>query len=74
MVSGNMKDARKLAPDSDECFTYHGFRPEEIQARIDFIFVDEATVRPLRFKVINKLVDGDFYSDHNAAYADIELI
>lgn len=74
MVSGNMKDARKLAPDSDECFTYHGFRPEEIQARIDFIFVDEATVRPLRFKVINKLVDGDFYSDHNAVYADIELI
>lgn len=74
MVSGNMKDARKLAPDSDECYTFHGFRPEEIQSRIDFVFVDEATVKPLRFKVINKMVDGDFYSDHNVAYADIELI
>lgn len=74
MVSGNMKDARKLAPDSDECCTYHGFRPEEIHERIDFVFVDEATVKPICFKVINKLVDGDFYSDHHAAYADIELI
>ena len=74
MVSGNMKDARKLAPDSDECYTFHGFIPEEIQEKIDFVFVDEATVKPLNFKVINKFVDGDFYSDHNAAYADIELI
>ncbi len=74
MVSGNMKDARKLASDSDESCTYHGFRPEEVQARIDFVFVDEATVKPLKFKVIDKLVDGDFYSDHHAAYADIELI
>ena len=74
MVSGNMKDARKLAPDSDDCYTFHGFIPDEIQSRIDFIFVDEATVKPVSFKVINKFVDGDFYSDHNAAYADIELI
>lgn len=74
MVSGNMKDARKLAPDSDDCYTFHGFRPEEIREKIDFVFVDEATVKPVRFKVINKLVDGDFYSDHNAVYADIELI
>ena len=73
MVSGNMKDARKLAPDSDECYTFHGFRPEEIQSRIDFVFVDEATVKPVRFKVINKMVDGDFYSDHNAIYADVEI-
>ncbi len=74
MVSGNMKDARKLAPDSDESYTFHGFRPEEVQERIDFVFVDEATVKPLSFKVINKLINGEFYSDHNAIYADIELI
>lgn len=73
MVSGNMKDARKLAPDSDECYTFHGFDPENRHDRIDFIFVDEATVKPVNFKVVNKLVDGDFYSDHNAVYADIEL-
>lgn len=73
MVSGNMKDARKLAPDSDECYTYHGFNPEERHERIDFVFVDEATVKPVSFKVINKKVDGDFYSDHNAVYADVEI-
>ena len=73
MVSGNMKDARKLAPDSDDCYTFHGFKPDEIHERIDFVFVDEATVKPVNFKVVNKLVDGDFYSDHNAVYADIEL-
>lgn len=73
MVSGNMKDARKLAPDSDECYTFHGFKPEERQERIDFVFVDEATVKPVNFKVVNKKVDGDFYSDHNAIYADVEI-
>ncbi len=74
MVSANMGDSRKLAPDTDDCYTFHGFRPEEIRERIDFVFIDKATVKPLRFKVINKLVDGEFYSDHNAVYADIELI
>lgn len=74
MVSANMGDARKMAPDTDDCYTFHGFRPEEIQGIIDFVFVDRATVRPVNFKVINKLVDGEFYSDHHAVYADIELI
>ncbi len=74
MISANMADARTLAPDSDDCYTFHGFRPEEIQSFIDFVFVDKATVRPVNFKVINKLIDGEFYSDHHAVYADIELI
>ncbi len=73
MVSGNMKDSRKLAPDSDDCYTFHAFRPDEVQERIDFVFVDEATVKPVSFKVINKLIDGEFYSDHNAIYADVEI-
>ena len=73
MVSGNMSDARKLAPDSDECYTFHGFKPETIHEIIDFVFVDEATIKPLRFKVVNKMIDGRYYSDHNAVYADIEL-
>lgn len=73
MVSGNMKDSRKLAADSDECYTFHGFRPDEIHERIDFIFVDEATVKPVTFKVVNKLINGDYYSDHNAVYSDFEL-
>ncbi len=74
MISANMADARTLAPDSDDCYTFHGFKPEEIRTIIDFVFVDKATVRPLNFKVINKLIDGEFYSDHYAVYADVELI
>lgn len=74
MVSANMGDSRKMAPDTDDCYTFHGFRPEEIREIIDFVFVDKATVKSLSFKVINKLVDGEFYSDHYAVYADIELI
>lgn len=74
MISANMGDSRTMAPDSDDCYTFHGFRPEEIHDIIDFVFVDKATVKPLSFKVINKKVNGEFYSDHNAVYADIELI
>ena len=73
MVSANMKDARKLAPDTDDNLTYHGFRPDEIKQIIDFIFVDEATVKPAKFKVIDKMINGRYYSDHYAAYSDFEL-
>lgn len=75
MVSANMADARMLAPDSDDCpVTYHGFEPEKIQDIIDFIFVDKATVKPLKFRVINKKIDGEYYSDHYAIYSEIELL
>ncbi len=74
MVSGNMADARKLAPETDDCYTFHGFKPEKIRDIIDFVFVDEATVKPINFKVINKMINGNFYSDHNAVYADVELV
>lgn len=74
MVSENMGDARMLAPDSDDCYTFHAFNPEKYKEIIDFVFVDKATVKPVNFKVINKLVDGEYYSDHNAVYADVELI
>ena len=73
MISANLADARTLAPDSDDCFTFHWFRPEEYHDIIDFIFVDRDTVRPVKFKVINEKVDGKFYSDHYAIYADIEI-
>ena len=71
MVSGNMADARKIAPDSDDCYTFHGFRPSKYQDKIDFIFVDKNTVKPLKFKVINKKEYGKYYSDHFAVYADL---
>lgn len=74
MISANMGDARTMAADSDDCYTFHGFRPEEIREIIDFVFVDKATVKPINFKVINKKINGEFYSDHNAVYADVELI
>ena len=73
MVSGNMEDARKLAPDSDDSFTFHGFRPSKIQDIIDFVFVDKSTVKPVKFKVINKKEYGKFYSDHYAVFADLEI-
>lgn len=73
MVSANMADARMLAPDSDDSFTFHGFDPENIHVIIDFVFVDKATVEPKVFKVINKKIDGEFYSDHYAIYSDIEI-
>ena len=73
MVSANMGDARMMAPDSDDCYTFHGFKPEEIQQIIDFVFVDKATVKPVNFKVINKLIDGEFYSDHNAVYFELDI-
>ncbi len=73
MVSGNMGDSRKLAPKTDTLYTYHGFNPEKHHAIIDFVFVDTATVTPIEFKVIDEKVNGKYYSDHHAVYADIEL-
>ena len=74
MISANMGDSRTMAPDTDDCYTFHGFDPEKHRSIIDFVFVDKATVKPLNFKVINKKVDGEFYSDHYAVYADVELV
>ncbi len=73
MISGNMADARSLAPDSDDCYTFHWFKPEEYHDIIDFIFVDKYTVEPVKFKVVNKKYDGRFYSDHFAVYTDVKL-
>ncbi len=73
MISANMGDARTLAPDSDDCFTFHGFRPAKIKETIDYVFVDKKSVRPLRFRVVNKRINRRFYSDHYAVYADVEI-
>ncbi len=73
MVSGNMVDARKVSPETDDCFTFHGFRPSKIHSIIDFVFIDKNTVKPLKFKVINKKEYGRYYSDHYAVYADVEI-
>ena len=74
MVSGNMADARKIAAETDDSFTFHGFKPGKIKATIDFVFVDKNTFKALKFKVINKKEFRRFYSDHYAVYADLELI
>ncbi len=74
MVSSNMGDARVLAPDSDDHFTFHAFRPQAVKEIIDYVFVDKATVKPLKFRVYSKKVNGKFYSDHYAVYADVELV
>ena len=59
--------------ETDDSLTYHGFDPENIKQIIDFVFVDRDTVKPLKFKVIDEKVNGEYYSDHYAVYADIEL-
>lgn len=74
MISQNMGDARTLAPDSDDSYTFHDFVPDECHEIIDFVFVDKKTVKPLKFKVVSKTFDGEYYSDHHAVYADIEII
>lgn len=73
MISGNMGDARTLAADSDRCYTFHGFEPDKFHTIIDFIFVDTATVKPVKFRVLNKTFGDTYYSDHYAVYADVEL-
>ncbi len=74
MVSANMGDARLLAEETDDACTYHDFKPEEGGYIIDFIFIDKATIKANKFDVVDKLIDGQFYSDHYAIYSDIELI
>ena len=73
MISGNMGDARTMAPDSDRCYTFHYFEPDKYHTTIDFIFVDKATVKPVKFRVLNKTFGSEYYSDHYAIYADVEL-
>lgn len=74
MISENLGDARFMCEDTDDSFTFHGFNPLIIQSTIDFIFVDKETIQPQNFKVVDKKIEGEFYSDHYAIYADIEII
>ncbi len=74
MVNGELGDARMLTENSDSTFTFHWFKPEEIQSIIDFVFVKRSAVEVENFKVVAEKVDGDFYSDHYAVYADINII
>lgn len=74
MVNGELGDARMLTDNSDSTFTFHGFRPEEIQSIIDFVFVKKSAFEVENFKVVAEMVDGDFYSDHYAVYADIKIV
>ena len=76
MICSQMPAVPRLrGPDSaletDDCCTYHGFEPAKIQDIIDFIFVDRATIRPMKFQTISKTFDGAFYSDHYAVCADL---
>ena len=73
VCSANLADSKKLAPDTMSCGTYHGFQPEKILDIIDFIFVDEKTVKPLKYEVLNYKIGDKFYSDHYAVCADLEI-
>lgn len=73
VVSENMADSKKLAPDTMDSLTFHGFRPKEIQTIIDFVFIDKNTVKPIKYAVLDHKIGGKFYSDHYAVYADVEI-
>ena len=74
MVSGSIADARFLARETDSLFTFHNFQPETVQQTIDYIFVTSDSLKPSRFAVMDEKIDGQYYSDHFAVYADMEII
>lgn len=73
VISGRLADSKMLAPDTMSSVTYHGFTPEKIQDIIDFIFVDESSVKVQKYAVLNYKIDNKFYSDHYAVCADVEF-
>lgn len=73
MVSENMGDSKFLAEDTEDCYTFHGFDPDNIHVIIDFIFVDKTTIKVRKYHVLNERPGGRFYSDHNAVVAEIDF-
>ncbi len=67
-------DCRDAAAETDRGPTYHGYLPDgdPHQAPIDYVFV-KGDIFVRRFRVIKKMIDGMYPSDHHPVVADIEM-
>ena len=67
-------DCRDAAGETDKGITYHGYMPDgsDGQSVIDYVFV-RGDVYVRRFKVVKKMIDGMYPSDHHPVVADLEF-
>ena len=66
------KDANPLAIEDREP-TFHGYNQKEIvKTHIDYCFVNQM-IKPINFKIIDELVEGQFISDHYGIFAELEF-
>ncbi len=66
----NLGDVKYLAEDSDEGPTYI---PHTHRYPIDHIFVSKNNTKPIKYKVIDEAVNGNYFSDHYGLYAEIGI-
>ncbi|MBP9989704.1 MAG: endonuclease/exonuclease/phosphatase family protein [Ruminococcus sp.] len=75
VINSGYKDARNIAADSDDGYTFNAFDLKKDDCAyhkiIDYIFVKDCKVNS--FKVITDKVDGQFASDHYPVIADIDF-
>ena len=73
LITEKMKDRGCIDCTKDLGVTFHAFGkwPEEKHVKIDYIFTDGVCKNA--YRVENIPVNGQYYSDHNAVVAEIEL-
>ena len=74
VVAAEFDDAKLIADETDSGKTFHDYGRELFSKSkpIDFVFVSRGT--PVsRYRIIDTMVNGMYYSDHYALCADIEL-
>ncbi len=70
-MTGNVGDAKFLAADTENTETFNNFGVKP--TTIDFIFIAKDRVKAIKYRVLSKLVNGEYASDHFAVYADLEM-
>lgn len=75
VIASGFEDARTIAEDSDDMYTFNAFDTKKEDSAyheiIDYVFVKDCKVK--NFKVIPDKVNGCFASDHFPVIADIEF-
>ena len=65
-------DANELTA-KDRRATYHGYHPQDnLDAHIDYCFISKE-IQPIRFQLIDELIDDKFPSDHYGLYMELEI-
>ncbi len=57
----------------DPSITYQGLKHTG-GSLIDFTFVTPKTIKPMKYQVMNDLVDGKFVSDHYGVYSEVIIL